>query len=180
MNPSNIALFQHINGFSATDSASVQEISPVLIALVPELTDKFYAQLCSHPETNRHIEGRLEMLKGTHRQWMSELFNGPHDEAFFARQEVIGVVHVKVKIPPLFVSSSMSFLRHEIVHLLHSATENGAISCAQFEAASSSVLRLLDLCQTLIDNAYETERLRLLSEATGMYLVLFENLIALK
>lgn len=49
MNPSNIALFQHINGFSAADSASVQEISPVLIERVPQLPDKFYAQLCSHP-----------------------------------------------------------------------------------------------------------------------------------
>jgi len=75
------------------------------------------------PETNKRIEGRLEMLKGTHPQWMSELFNAPHDEAFFSRQKMIGVVHVKVRNPPLFVSSSMRFLRHEVVHLLHSATE---------------------------------------------------------
>ena len=58
--------------------------------------------------------------------------------------------------------------------------KNGAISCTQFEAASSGVLRLLDLCQSLIDTAYEAERLRLLSEATGMTPTLVENLIALK
>lgn len=70
---------------------------------------RVYDQLLSHPETRKHIDGRLDMLKGTHIQWMSQLFTGPHDEAFFARQEVIGVVHVRVKIPLLFVSSSMSF-----------------------------------------------------------------------
>jgi len=144
------------------------------------LTDKFYGQLVSHPLTNQHIEGRLEALKSTHQQWMIELFSGPHDEAFFARQEVIGVVHVKVKIPPLFVSSSMSFLRNEIVKVLHTASESDEITCEQFQAASSAILRLLDLCQMLIDSAYDAERLRLLSEATGMKPRLIENLIALK
>jgi len=180
MNMDNISLFEHVNGFSAADSAAVQAISPVLVALAPQLTDKFYGQLVSLPLTNQHIEGRLESLKSTHQQWMVYLFTGPHDEAFFERQEVIGVVHVKVKIPPLFVSSSMSFLRHEIVHMLHIASEGGEITCEQFQAASSAILRLLDLCQMLIDSAYDAERLRLLSEATGMKLRLIENLIALK
>ena len=129
MNKDNIALFEHVNGFSDADSAAVQAISPILVAMAPQLTDKFYGQLVSHPLTNKHIEGRLEALKSTHQQWMAYLFTGPHDEAFFARQEVIGVVHVKVKIPPLFVSSSMSFLRHEIVHALHIKAENGELSC---------------------------------------------------
>ena len=42
------------------------------------------------------------------------------------------------------------------------------------------MLRLLDLCQMLIDTAYEAERLRLLSEATGMRVALIENLIDLR
>ena len=175
-----ITLFEHVNGFTDADSTAVQAISPILVSMAPQLTDKFYAQLTSHPKTNKHIEGRLDALKATHKQWMSELFTGPHDEAFFARQETIGVVHVKVKIPPLFVSSSMSFLRHEIVHMLHVKAESGELTCEQFENASSAVLRLLDLCQMLIDTAYEAERLRLLSEATGMRVALIENLIALK
>ena len=180
MNMEHITLFEHVNGFTEADSAAVQAISPVLVGMVPQLTDEFYGQLVSHPKTNKHIEGRLDALKSTHRQWMTELFSGPHNEAFFARQEMIGVVHVKVKIPPLFVSSSMSFLRHEIVHMLHVKAESGELSCEQFEGASSAVLRLLDLCQMLIDTAYEAERLRLLSEATGMKVALIENLIALK
>ncbi|OYY73936.1 MAG: hypothetical protein B7Y40_07340 [Gammaproteobacteria bacterium 28-57-27] len=179
MNPSNISLFQHVNGFSPADSAAVLAVSSILVSMAPQLTDKFYDQLLSHPETRQHIDGRLDMLKGTHIQWMSQLFTGPHDEAFFARQEVIGVVHVKVKIPPLFVSSSMSFLRHEVVSMLHTKTEIGELSHEQFEAASAAILRLLDICQMLIDTAYETERLRLLSEATGMKVALIENLIAL-
>ncbi|OYY73462.1 MAG: hypothetical protein B7Y40_09595 [Gammaproteobacteria bacterium 28-57-27] len=179
MNLDHIALFKHVNGFTDADSAAVQAVSSILVTIAPQLTDEFYDQLVSHPETNKHIEGRLDALKATHRQWMTELFTGPHDETFFARQEIIGVVHVKVKIPPLFVSSSMSFLRHEVVHMLHAKAESGELTCEQFEAASSAILRLLDLCQMLIDTAYEAERLRLLSEVTGMKLRLIENLIAL-
>ena len=180
MNTDNIELFQHINGFSDADSAAIQAISPALIALAPTLTDEFYVQLLSHPKTRQHIDGRLDALKSTHQQWLTYLFTGPHDEAFFARQEIIGVVHVQVKIPPLFVSSSMSYLRHAIVHKLHTKTEAGELSCEQFEQASPAILRLLDLAQMLIDTAYEAERLRLLSEATGMRPRLLENLIGLK
>jgi hemoglobin-like flavoprotein len=176
----NVNLFKHITGFSDKDSAAVQAISPLLTAIAPKLTDEFYAQLLSHPETKKHIDGRVDTLKATHQEWIVYLFTGPHDEAFFARQEIIGVVHVKVKIPPLFVSSSMSFLRHAIVHLLHMKAESGELTCEEFEHASAGILRLLDLCQMLIDNAYEVERLRLLSEATGMKLKLIENLISLK
>ena len=180
MNTDNIELCQHINGCSEADSAAIQAISPALIALAPTLTDEFYVQLLSHPKTRQHIDGRLDTLKGTHQQWLTDLFTGPHDEAFFARQEIIGVVHVRVKIPPLFVSSSMSYLRHAIVHKLHTKTEAGELSCEQFEQASPAILRLLDLAQMLIDTAYEAERLRLLSEATGMRPRLLENLIGLK
>lgn len=180
MNRESVELFRHINGCAGGDTEAIQAISPILVELIPRLTDEFYDQLLSHPKTRKHIDGRLDALKSTHSQWMTDLFTGPHDEAFFTRQELIGVVHVRVKIPPLFVSSSMSFLRHEIVHLLHIKAEMGDLTCEQFEAASSGILRLLDLCQMLIDNAYEAERLRLLSEATGMKPALIENLISLK
>ncbi|MBI1194644.1 MAG: hypothetical protein GC138_02180 [Gammaproteobacteria bacterium] len=45
---------------------------------------------------------------------------------------------------------------------------------------SSAVLRALDLCQFLIDHAYEQDRLRRLSEVTGLSGTLLENLITLK
>jgi hypothetical protein len=180
MDKSNIALFQHITGFGNDDSAAVQAISEVLAPHMQQLTDRFYAQLSSHPLTNKHIEGRVDALKSTHIKWLNELLVGPHNDEFISNQEIIGVVHVRVKIPPLFVSSSMSFLRHELVHILHDRAENGEITREQFEASSAGILRLLDLCQMLIDNAYEAERLRLLSEATGMKPALIENLINLK
>ena len=52
-----ITLFEHVNGFTDADSAAVQAISPILVSMAPQLTDKFYAQLTSHPKTNKHIEG---------------------------------------------------------------------------------------------------------------------------
>jgi hypothetical protein len=92
---------------------------------------------------------------------MSELFSGDYGEAFLERQRRIGEVHVRVGIPPLFVAASMSFLRSAF------PAEIEASAQAMGEPAdvyTGAVLRLLDLCQYLIDSSYEEKFL----EAAGI------------
>ncbi len=47
-------------------------------------------------------------------------------------------------------------------------------------ALSSAIVRMLDLCHFLIDYAYEQDRLKRLTQATGLSLPLLENLMMLK
>ncbi|MEW5837821.1 MAG: protoglobin domain-containing protein [Pseudomonadota bacterium] len=172
-----LQVFHHIGGFSAQDVTDLALIAPYLQSKIPEINEAFYARLLSHPEVARHIEGKLEQLKATHRSWLNELVGGVYAEEFWERQRQIGRAHVRAHIPPLFVSSSMSFLRSELPRVV---AEQDQTDGGQTQRGLSALLRLLDLCQMLIDKAYEDERLRRLSDATGMRPSLIENLIDLR
>ncbi len=172
-----LQVFHHIGGFSAQDVIDLAALSPHVRDRIPEINEAFYARLLSHPDVARHIEGKLDQLKATHRSWLTELVGGVYDEAFWERQRQIGRAHVRAHIPPLFVSSSMSFLRSELPRVV---AEQETLDPVLMQRGLSALLRLLDLCQMLIDKAYEDERLRRLSDATGMRPSLIENLIDLR
>lgn len=179
MASNDLDVFHHIGGFTSQDELDLVALAPQVREKIPEVNEAFYARLLSRPEVAKHIEGKLERLKDTHRNWMTDLVGGVYDEAFWERQRHIGRVHVQAKIPPLFVSASMSFLRSELPRVL---TEQAMTpdEAERVQRGLSALLRLLDLCQMLIDKAYEDERLLRLSEATGMRPSLIENLIGLR
>lgn len=179
MSNNDLDVFHHIGGFSPQDVVDLSALAPQVRAKVPEVNEAFYARLLSRPEVAKHIEGKLERLKETHRNWMMDLVGGVYDETFWERQRQIGRVHVQAHIPPLFVSASMSFLRSELPRVL-TDQEMTTAEAEQVQRGLSAFLRLLDLCQMLIDKAYEDERLRRLSDATGMRPSLIENLIDLR
>ncbi|MFZ5579918.1 MAG: protoglobin domain-containing protein [Pseudomonadota bacterium] len=173
-----LTIFHHIGGFSARDMDDLAAIAPLLRDKTPAINEAFYARLLSHPAVAVHIEGKLERLKETHRAWLDDLLGGVCDEAFWARQRQIGRVHVQAKIPPLFVSASMSFLRAELPRAVAGCASS--VHGETVQRGLSALLRLLDICQMLIDKAYEDERLNRLSDATGMRPALIENLIDLR
>lgn len=143
--------FLRIGHLSADDASRLAQLGPVVIPHLPKLTDHFYTQLQTDPQIAPHLEGRIDMLKATHVMWLQDLFCGDYGADFIARQEKIGFVHVKVKVPTLFVSSSMSFLRAEIPLLLEECTDQLPEPLSE---CTGSVLRVLDLCHYLIDRAY--------------------------
>lgn len=166
-----------INGLSDEDFRHLAHLGPMVKPHIPSMTDAFYDRLQAEPQTAPHVAGRVEQLKTTHIAWLTSLFEGNYGEDFVARQERIGKAHVVAKIPPLFVAASMSFLRAAFTELLDKlALEQAGESVGR---CSGAVLRLLDLCQYLIDRAYEEDRLDRLVEATGMSRRLLENLISL-
>ncbi|NOY73509.1 MAG: hypothetical protein GXP14_14275 [Gammaproteobacteria bacterium] len=172
-----LRVFQHIGGFSDTDKALLKKHGPDLISFIPAVTDTFYQQLLDEEQTAKYIEGRVEHLKATHINWISSLFCGDYDDAFMEAQLKIGVVHVEVGIPPLFVASSMSYLRSAMAKVIEKELKD-KVQC--ITELSGAIVRVLDLCHFLVDYAYEKDRLKRLTQATGLSLPLLENLIALK
>lgn len=170
-----IHVFQNVSGFCETDQALLAEGGKILLPHIPGITDAFYEQLMSEPATAAYIEGRVDYLKGKHIHWLEGLFTGKFDEEFIQNQLRIGRAHVDAKVPPLFVASSMGYLRAAFPAVI--SKEAGD---ADADKLSSAILRILDICQYLIDYAYEQDRLDRLTEATGLSRVLLENLIALK
>jgi hypothetical protein len=166
-----------INGLTEEDFRLLAHIGPHIKPHIPAMTDAFYARLQTEPQTASHVAGRVDQLKKTHQEWLNSLFDGNYGADFVARQERIGQAHVSAKIPPLFVASSMSFLRAAFTELLDKVAGEAGETMGR---CSSAVLRMLDLSQYLIDRAYEEDRLDRLVEATGMSRKLLENLISLR
>lgn len=174
---SDVQTLINISGFSPEDEEHLRHLGQYLVPRLPALTDRFYERLLTDERTRPHVEGRIEQLKKTHIDWLTELFSGDYGEPFRDRQRRIGEVHVATSIPPLFVAASMSFLRGAFPEEIEIAAQAvGDSICVR----TGVVLRLLDICQYLIDSAYEAERMRRLAAATWMSHALLENLINLR
>ncbi len=172
-----LRIFRNVSGLTERDESTLRDAASVIVPHIESLTEKFYEQLSAEPKTATYIEGRVDLLKKTHIKWIEALFSGNYDEEFFESQLRIGRTHVSAKIPPLFVASSMSYLRSAFPKLINQEFNNDDKMAGEI---SSSILRVLDLCQFLIDYAYEQDRLKRLTDATGLTRPLLENLIALK
>lgn len=147
-----LSTFLTVSGLNATDAQRLSVLSAGVLPLLPELTERFYAQLQSCEAMRPHLDGRIDQLKKTHLAWLHSLFSGVYDERFLAAQQAIGAAHVKAKVPPLFVSSSMSFLRAQVPFIL---TDELLQTLNESRAdCTCSILRVLDLSHYLIDGAY--------------------------
>lgn len=144
--------FLTISGFCENDAERLFRLGDTIRPFLPELTDRFYVQLQASEITRPYLNGRIDQLKQTHLTWLNSLFSGVYDDDFLSAQQNIGVAHVRAKVPPLFVSSSMSFLRAEVPAVLSDeAIQNLGETRA---ACTSSILKILDLTHFLIDGAY--------------------------
>ncbi|HQT46042.1 MAG: hypothetical protein B7X08_00010 [Acidocella sp. 20-63-7] len=145
------------SGFNRADRAILRKVQGHISPFLPELTDRFYSVIVQEPQIAPYLEGRIDQLKITHLSWLKGLFVGDYGGEFIRRQEEIGKAHVRAQIPPIFIAASMAFLRQVFPSLLTAnipTPEDAA-------AATASLLRLLSLCQNLIDHKYSQILLRL-------------------
>lgn len=161
--------------FSDEDAKNLASLADVVATHGPALTDHFYETLGSVPETAKIIEGRVEALKTTHRQYMKELTAGEYGDAYFERRARIGQVHVKMGIDPRFVEGVMSVIRAGMLNAMAEVIDEPA----ELAAKASSFIKLCDLDLAIINLAYNEERLDRFSEFTGMKRKLIENVITM-
>ena len=156
------------NGFSQEDADCLQALHPLISPALPALTDAFYERILNSDAMRPFVEDKVGMLKQTHFRWMNMLFTGPFDEQFVKVHEHIGEVHLKQKIPPLFVAASMAFLRAEMPKLL--TPELLAKVPQDYAFCTSALLRLIDICQFLIDRTYYRSLMDLLGISPKLFL----------
>ena len=159
--------------FGDDDARHLASLRPLFEAHGGAITDTFYERLGAVETTAKLIEGRVDHLKGTHRRWMLELFDGQYGQAYFENRLRIGMAHVRIGLEPWWVEGVMSFLR---------TASAEAIAAAEPDAAKAAVLhgslcKLLDLDLLVINMAYAEERLDRLTRFTGMSRKLIERCI---
>jgi len=149
-NDKNLNTFCNIGGLCKEGQNALAEAFPIIDAKLPQVTDEFYRLLLEDAQTAPYLEGRIDSLKATHLAWIRDICGGVYDDAFTSRQEKIGEIHVKVRVPPHFVAASMSHLRAAIPLLIQQEVKDSA----KAGQAVKALLQVLDLCHYLIDRKY--------------------------
>ena len=144
-------------GFNLEDQKVIKSLQSLMRPLLPSLTARFYKVLLADPQMAAYIQNRVDTLKSSHTAWLENLFDGDYGANFVHRQQEIGKAHTRAEIPPIYFAASMAFLRAAFPSLITANISNPV----EQAVASGSLLRLLDLCQYLIDPKYYHALIRL-------------------
>lgn len=169
-NDADLAEFLSHNGFGPEDAACLIAIHPLISPLLPELTENFYKRILASDAMSPFVEGKVDSLKQTHLRWMNLLFSGPFDDQFIKTHQHIGEVHLKQKIPPLFVAASMAYLRAEMPKLLTPDLLAKLPPQYDYAFCTAALLRLIDTCQFVIDRTYYQSLMELLGISPKLFL----------
>ncbi|MCA9489343.1 MAG: PAS domain-containing protein [Myxococcales bacterium] len=107
------------------DSERLKELVPVVEPHVGPIIDRFYASILRHPGSNTVLTGpeQVERLKRTLRQWLREVFEGPHDLAYVERRRTIGRRHVQVGLPDRYMFLAMHQILHDLTVVVRAEME---------------------------------------------------------
>ncbi len=157
------ARYQDLQAYVAwteDDTRRISAAGQLLGPHFPDLIEDFYAEIQWHPVASRVIRGgevQIERLKQSLRQWLSELFSGPYDEPYIARRWRVGLRHVEIGLPQVYVAAALSRLRTGMIRLLREQWRGDE---AIHSLCLQSLNKLLDLDLAIISDAYETAYVR--------------------
>jgi hypothetical protein len=160
-------------GFDANDVANLSALRPLAERYGAEITDRFYLRLGDVPETAKLIEGRVDGLKKTHREWLLSLVGGSYGAEYLESRWRIGLAHVRIGLDPFWVESVMSFIRTSMVEAMGSEFSDPK----EVSAKAASLIKACDLDLLVINLSYAEDRLERLTAFTGMKRGLIENII---
>ena len=85
--------------FQENDAKLLMNLGPLMERYLPEMAERFYAQIPHHPGASRVFTGgeeQVNRLKRTLQVWGRGLFNGKYDEPYAADRYLIGFRHVRI------------------------------------------------------------------------------------
>ena len=158
---------QQMLNFDETDSQRLVEIGPVLLPHGSALAETFYAALDRMPETKAVLDESSDRRMRLHQtliEWYTQIFSGQYDEAYANRRYIIGLVHVKVGIPPRFVVGLMeNVYRFSARQLIGSHSQlNGPLG-----AYIDSLTKMLSIDLAFIEQSFAETSLRSMSLELG-------------
>jgi signal transduction histidine kinase len=148
---------QEYVGWTPADAKHVQRLAQLFEPHLPALVDDFYEEIERHPRARAVITGgpqQIERLKGTLRQWLRELLNGPHDAAYVARRWRVGWRHVEIGLDQVYTVVALSRLRRGLLRIHEELFPELSRDCM---VSRRSLNTLLDLDLAIIEDAYQTE-----------------------
>lgn len=139
--------------FRQDEAELLKKLGPRMERHLPEMAERFYAQIPHHPGASRVFTGgeaQVNRLKMTLQAWGRGLFNGRYDESYAEERYQIGFRHVRIGLDQKYVISAMgvvrSFLLDRLLEEIPSRDERLAYSQA--------LSKMLDLDLNLMCDSY--------------------------
>ena len=132
-----------------------------------------YAYLANFEDTRHYLPD--ENVVGRHREklknWFVRLFSGKYDTGYMRHLYRIGEVHVKLGLPPHYVTASMNFVRLFLFERL-----TNAFGCTrERDVLVESVNKILDLNLDIMTSSYREEELKRYLATGRFQKILIEN-----
>jgi signal transduction histidine kinase len=107
--------------FQGTDAQLLRNLGPLMAPHLPEMAERFYAQIPHHPGASRVFTGgdeQVQRLKKTLQAWGQGLFNGTYDGCYADERFQIGFRHVRLGLDQKYVISAMGVVRSFLLERL--------------------------------------------------------------
>jgi PAS domain S-box-containing protein len=152
--------------FDDADAERLRRAAPLVSPRFAELAERFYDRTREHDEAHAVFvdEAQIERLKRSLVAWLTRVFSGPHDDAYFARTNHIGEVHSRIGLPARYMVLGMSVLRDALFEALNEACldarleREARVEPEELPELVRSVARVLDLELTVMLESYATAR----------------------
>ncbi len=139
--------------FCEDDAILLKNLGPLMEHYLPEMAERFYAQIPHHPGASRVFTGgneQVERLKKTLQAWGRGLFNGVYDERYADDRYQIGFRHVRIGLDQKYVISAMGVVRSFLLERLFDEFPAREERLAYSQALS----KMLDLDLNLMCDSY--------------------------
>ncbi|TES54428.1 globin-coupled sensor protein [Halalkalibacterium halodurans] len=158
------------------DLKRMKALQPLVEENMEVLADAFYSNIIKQPNLNEIIEthSSVERLKETLKQHILEMFNGEIDQAFLQKRLQIAQAHVRIGLQTKWYVSAFQQLTDSLIQLL----EQHLQSPSDIVLATRSLIKLLNLEQQLVLEAYENENKRIEAEHERQKRELIQHLTA--
>lgn len=176
--------FEKLTRYAKLFSGLTPELETLLLQIgnqikphLPAVTEDFYRQLATIPQTASFLEGRIDTLKAAHMRWLESLFSGHYDQAYVEQMYKVGNVHVKVNLPVEFMAGAMTLINNRLIGTLVDTYGDDKAQLAKILEAVSAITGMsLLVMQQSYQEASLAEELEKFLKISGMSRTLFTNL----
>ena len=172
-----VARTKRLTNFMPEHEVVLLKVGDVIKPHLGTVTDAFYTVLQTIPKAEPFLEGRIDMLRKTHQQWLESLFTGPFDEDYARKMYHVGMVHVKVKLPVEFMQGAASLIMSALIKLVTRMCREDAAKLGLILTAINGVIGYsVAIMQESYQASSLAEELEKFLAITGMSRALFNNL----
>ncbi|PTQ55849.1 MAG: Methyl-accepting chemotaxis protein [Candidatus Carbobacillus altaicus] len=151
-------------GLSPRDLGRIDRWRPVLVAIIPEVVDRFYATLQTVPALEALLaqSGGIGLRKETLLRHLEEMFTADFDRAYVERRERVAEAHVRVGLSTQWYVGSFQLLKDAFSDALRRRRDIGSDEVA---ALIQSIDRLFNFEMQVVLTLYNAGRRRAAQQA---------------